>query len=200
VLPARRGADVYVAGSKADSIGDQAGGWTLSWQGATSNVIPGTTILAGIRRALRGGGATFSAGATAPVPRGATGIVVVGETPYAEYFGDVGGPGGQTMELSAADGAAIDTVCAAARRCVVVVVSGRPIVIEPARLRTIDGLVAAWLPGSEGAGVADTLFGRRPYTGRLPVTWPRSLAQEPINLGDRGYDPLYRLGFGLRTH
>jgi beta-glucosidase len=192
VLPLRRGARVYVAGSKADSIGDQAGGWTLSWQGSSANVIPGTTILAGIRRALRG--------RMAPVPRGVIGVVVVGETPYAEYFGDVGGPGGQTMELSAADGAAVDRVCAAARRCVVVVVSGRPLVIEPARLRAIDGLVAAWLPGSEGAGVADALFGRRPYTGRLPVSWPRSLAQEPVNLGDRGYDPLYRLGFGLRTH
>ena len=80
-----------------------------------------------------------------------------------------------------------------------VVVSGRPLIIEPAQLSQIDGLVAAWLPGSEGNGVADTLFGTRPYTGRLPMTWPRTLEQEPINVGDANYDPLYPFGFGLRT-
>jgi beta-glucosidase len=82
---------------------------------------------------------------------------------------------------------------------VVVVVSGRPLIIDPAQLREMDALVAAWLPGSEGAGVADTLFGARPFTGRLPVTWPRSLAQEPINAGDASYDPLFPYGYGLRT-
>jgi beta-glucosidase len=80
-----------------------------------------------------------------------------------------------------------------------VVVSGRPMVIDPGPLGSIDALVAAWLPGSEGEGVSDTLFGRRPFTGKLPVTWPRTLAQEPINVGDAGYDPLYRFGYGLRT-
>ena len=72
--------------------------------------------------------------------------------------------------------------------------------LTAAQLRSIDALVAAWLPGSEGTGVADTLFGARPYSGRLPVTWPRSLDQEPINVGDRDYDPLYPYGYGLRTH
>ena len=74
-----------------------------------------------------------------------------------------------------------------------------PSAIDPAQLGRIDALVAAWLPGSEGAGVSDTLFGRRAYTGKLPVTWPRSLDQEPINVGDADYDPLYAFGFGLRT-
>ena len=69
----------------------------------------------------------------------------------------------------------------------------------PDELGRIDALVAAWLPGSEGAGVADTLFGKRRYTGKLPVSWPRTLEQEPINAGDPGYDPLYAFGFGLRT-
>ena len=142
------------------------------------------------------------------MPEGSTGVVVVGETPYAEGFGDVGGPQWsddgvprpvKDMQLSAADELAVDRVCAAAARCVVIVVSGRPLVIERAQLDEIDGLVAAWLPGSEGAGVADTLFGRRPFTGKLPVTWPRTLAQEPINVGDRDYDPLYPFGWGLRT-
>lgn len=103
------------------------------------------------------------------------------------------------MQLSTADQVAVDRVCAAAKRCVVVAVSGRPLILGPARLRAMDGLVAAWLPGSEGTGVADTLFGARPFTGKLPVSWPRTLAQEPINVGDAQYDPLYADGFGLTT-
>jgi beta-glucosidase len=202
---------VYVAGSNADNIGNQTGGWTLTWQGGSTNVVPGTTVLDGIERAARGH-VTFSETAETPVPRKADGIVVVGETPYAEGFGDVGGPqwaydpadGGvprqkQTMLLSEADTRAVETVCEQARSCTVVVVSGRPMVIPPSLLRQIDALVASWLPGSEGAGVSDVLFGRRPFTGRLPVSWPRTVAQEPINVGDRGYDPLYPFGFGLRT-
>ena len=105
----------------------------------------------------------------------------------------------QTMLLSDADKAAVQKVCAAAATCTVVVVSGRPIVIEPTLLAQIDALDAAWLPGSEGAGVADNLFGKAPFTGKLSVSWPRTVAQEPINVGDQGYDPLYRYGFGLRT-
>lgn len=210
-LPLRRRGDVYVAGSNADNIGNQAGGWTLTWQGGSTNVIPGTTILDGIHELARGD-VVHSEDASAPVPRHATGIVVVGETPYSEGFGDVGGPRWgfdlgdngvlrpvKDMQLSAADKAAVDKVCAEAERCAVVVVSGRPLVIDPARLGAIDALVAAWLPGSEGAGVADTLFGRRRFTGTLPVSWPRTLAQEPINVGDADYDPLYPYGYGLRT-
>jgi beta-glucosidase len=210
-LPVRGHKPVYVAGSNANSMGNQAGGWTLTWQGNSNHVIPGTTILDGIRELARGN-VTFSQDASAPVPRRATGIVVVGETPYAEGFGDVGGPRWgfdpgengvlrppQTMQLSAADKAAVDKVCAAARRCVVVVVSGRPLIIDRAQRDEIDALVAAWLPGSEGAGVADTLFGERAFTGRLPMTWPRSLDQEPINVGDRNYNPLFPYGWGLRT-
>ncbi|MEP7018116.1 MAG: glycoside hydrolase family 3 C-terminal domain-containing protein, partial [Actinomycetota bacterium] len=103
------------------------------------------------------------------------------------------------MQLSAADKAAVDKVCSAASKCVVVVVSGRPLILDPKQLSEIDGLVAAWLPGGEGAGVADTLFGTAPFSGKLPVTWPRTLAQEPINIGDANYDPLYPDGFGLTT-
>jgi len=205
-------APIYVAGSNSDNIGNQAGGWTLTWQGGSTNVIPGTTILGGIRDAARQRQVISSPDASAPVPAGATGVVVVGETPYAEGFGDVGGPQWaydpgdnnvprppQTMQLNAADKAAVDKVCAAAAKCVVLVVSGRPLIIDPAQLGEIDALVASWLPGSEGQGVADVLFGREPFTGKLPVTWPRSVAQEPINVGDASYDPLYRFGFGLGT-
>ena len=206
-----RKTDVYVAGSNADNIGNQAGGWTLTWQGGSTNVIPGTTILDGIEELARGD-VTFSEEATEPVPAGAAGVVVVGETPYAEGFGDVGGPQWafdpgdnnvprppQTMQLSDADRAAVETVCAQAASCTVLVVSGRPIIIPPDLLGQIDALVASWLPGSEGTGVADVLFGKRAFTGRLPVSWPRSIDQEPINVGDASYDPLYPYGFGLQS-
>jgi beta-glucosidase len=137
---------------------------------------------------------------------------VVGETPYSEGFGDVGGPRWaydpgdngvprpvKDMQFSAADKAAIDKVCDTTDKCIVMIVSGRPMIIDPAQLKKIDGLVASWLPGSEGDGVADTLFGKQPFTGKLPVTWPRSLDQEPINVGDANYDPLFPFGYGLRT-
>jgi beta-glucosidase len=210
-LKPRRGDRVYVAGSNADEIGNQAGGWTITWQGNSNHVIPGTTILEGIRELARGS-VTHSPGASAPIRSSDLGVVVVGETPYSEGFGDVGGPRWgfdpgengvlrpeKTMHLSAEDKTAVDRVCSQARRCVVVVVSGRPMIIEPPQLGAIDALVAAWLPGSEGAGVADVLFGERRFTGKLPVTWPRSLDQEPINVGDADYDPLYPFGWGLRT-
>jgi beta-glucosidase len=210
-LPLKAGKQkVYVAGSNADNIGNQAGGWTLTWQGGSTNVIPGDTILDGIRAAAHQQ-VTFSEDATAPVPRDAAGIVVVGETPYAEGFGDVDGPlwawdpgdngvprPPKTMLLSDADEEAVRTVCARARTCTVLVVAGRPMVIPPDLVQQIDALVASWLPGSEGRGVADVLFGRRQFTGKLPVSWPRQVAQEPINVGDPGYDPLFPYGFGLR--
>ncbi len=211
-LPLGRRGAIYVAGSNADDIGNQAGGWTITWQGESGDTIPGTTILQGIRAAAPAAQVTYSADASAPVGDADVGIVVVGETPYSEGFGDVGGPlwafdpndhgvprPEKTMTLSAQDLHAIDTVCPQVRTCVVSVVSGRPLIIGPAQLGEIDALVASWLPGSEGEGVADVLFGARPFTGRLPVTWPRSLDQEPINIGDAGYDPLFPYGFGLRT-
>jgi beta-glucosidase len=210
-LPLKANSKVYVAGSNADNIGNQAGGWTLTWQGGSTNVIPGQTVLDGIEQAAKGD-VVYSENATARVPRKAVGVVVVGETPYAEGFGDVGGPQWaydpgdngqprqkQTMEIGAADKQAIRTVCARTTSCTVLVVSGRPLIVPPGLLNQTDALVASWLPGSEGGGVADVLYGRSPFIGKLPVTWPRTVAQEPINVGDASYDPLYRYGFGLST-
>jgi beta-glucosidase len=211
-LPIHGHSDVYVAGSNADNIGNQAGGWTLTWQGGSNNPtpIPGTTILEGIEGADQGGTVAFSEDASAPVPSDATGIVVVGETPYSEGYGDVGGPQWafdpgdegnprpvKDMQISTEDRAAIDKVCAEAAKCIVVIVSGRPLIIEPGQLEEMDGLVEAWLPGSEGEGVADTLFGRAPFTGKLPVSWPVTLEQEPINVGEPNYHPLFPFGYGL---
>ncbi|MDX6357487.1 MAG: beta-glucosidase [Nocardioidaceae bacterium] len=209
-LPLKGNQPVYVAGSNADNIGNQAGGWTLTWQGGSTTQIPGHTILDGITNDASH--VTFSQDASAPVPHNAIGVVVVGETPYSEGFGDVGGPQWaydpgdnnvprppKTMQLSDADTAAVNTVCAKAAKCVVLVVSGRPMIISPAMLSHVDALVASWLPGSEGEGVADVLFGKQPFTGKLPVTWPRTVAQEPINVGDASYDPLFPFGWGLQT-
>ncbi|MEU8109736.1 glycoside hydrolase family 3 N-terminal domain-containing protein [Nonomuraea muscovyensis] len=193
LLPLRRDAKVYVAGSNADDVGNQSGGWTITWQGSSGPITPGTTILSAIRS--RAAAVTHSPDASAPPAGHDVGVVVVGETPYAEGFGDVG-RAGRTLGLAAADRAAIDRVCGA-MKCVVLVVSGRP--LELGDLSRVPALVASWLPGTEGAGVADPLFGAVPYTGRLPFTWFRTAAQVPINVGDAAYDPLFPYGWGLRT-
>jgi beta-glucosidase len=202
VLPLSSTAHLYVAGSNADNLGAQTGGWTLQWQGQNGPITdPGTTILSGIK--AKDPNVTFSPTASAPMAGSNVGVVVVGEHPYAEGQGDVGFTGGSTngniasLNLSQADHAAVEHVCRA-MPCVVLIVSGRPMTIAD-QLPQIDGLVASWLPGSEGEGVADTLFGSVPFTGQLPQTWPRSLSQEPINVGDPNYDPQFPFGWGLHT-
>ncbi|TMR01766.1 glycoside hydrolase family 3 protein [Actinomadura soli] len=193
-LPLAADEEIYVAGVNADDIGNQAGGWTVTWQGSSGDIIPGTTILDGIRQ--NSSNVTYSADASAPMAGHDAGIVVIGERPYAEGLGDVGN--GHTLNLPDADKANIDRVCGAIRTCVVLDVAGRPQIVTD-RLPAMDAFVMSWLPGSEGAGVADVLFGKRPFTGRLPVTWPRSEDQEPINIGDRTYKPLFPYAHGLRT-
>ncbi|MFF7564832.1 glycoside hydrolase family 3 N-terminal domain-containing protein [Streptomyces pseudovenezuelae] len=193
VLPLKKSQKVYVAGSNADDIGNQSGGWTVTWQGSSGDITPGTTILEAMRR--NSAQLTYSKDASAPTAGHDVGVVVVGETPYAEGVGDVGN--GNDLELSAADRAAVDKVCAA-MKCAVLIVSGRPQLVGD-RLGGIDALVASWLPGTEGDGVADVLYGRRAFTGRLPVTWPRSEAQLPINVGDPTDDPQFPYGWGLTT-
>jgi beta-glucosidase len=193
VLPLSRHQKVYVAGSNADDLGNQTGGWTITWQGSSGDITKGTTVLDGMRDA--GGHVTYSKDASASLSGYDVGVVVVGETPYAEGVGDVGN--GNDLELTAADTAAVHKACAA-MKCVVLVVSGRPQLVGDI-LGETDALVASWLPGTEGDGVADVLYGRRPFTGQLPVTWPKSEAQLPINVGDAAYDPQFPYGWGLTT-
>ncbi|MFD8007413.1 glycoside hydrolase family 3 protein [Streptomyces mirabilis] len=193
VLPLKKSQKVYVAGSNADDLGNQTGGWTITWQGASGKHTDGTTILQGMRNA--GGDVTYSKDASAPTSGYDVGVVVVGETPYAEGVGDVGN--GNDLALTPADQAAVDKVCAA-MKCAVLIVSGRPQLIGD-RLGEIDALVASWLPGTEGDGVADVLYGKRAFTGQLPVTWPKSETQLPINVGDASYDPQFPYGWGLTT-
>jgi beta-glucosidase len=195
VLPLAKNAKVYVAGSNADDLGNQTGGWTLTWQGSSGPGAVGTTILAGMKQVAPRATITYSKDASAPLTGYSVGVVVVGEKPYAEGVGDVGN--GHTFQLSNADRAAVDKVCAA-MRCVVLTVSGRPLDITGI-VPEAAGLVASWLPGTEGAGVADVLFGDKPFTGRLPETWMLAESQLPINVGDANYNPLYPFGWGLRT-
>jgi beta-glucosidase len=184
---------IYVAGKNADDIGNQSGGWTISWQGSSGKITTGTTILQGIRRAVAPD-ATVTYGAQALNIDSSydVAIVVAGETPYAEMKGDR--PNG--LGFDQIDQAALDRVKAAGVPTVVVLVAGRPLVVTE-RLPDWGALVMAWLPGSEGAGVADVLFGDYKPTGKLPISWPRSEKQLPSHPGDAGYDPLFAYGYGL---
>jgi beta-glucosidase len=196
-LPLSPTANIYVAGSNADDLGNQAGGWTVTWQGGSGGTDVGTTIYQGMQADAPNAHFTYSKDASAPMTGSTVGVVVVGETPYAEGVGDIGN--GHTADLSAADRAAVDKVCAA-MTCVVLVVSGRPMNIAPIQGEA-SAVVASWLPGTEGEGVADTLFGRTAFTGRLPDTWAKVIdtTTSPIDVGSANYDPLYPYGWGLRT-
>ncbi|MDQ7803832.1 glycoside hydrolase family 3 N-terminal domain-containing protein [Amycolatopsis sp. A133] len=194
VLPlAKRDNKIFVAGKNANDLGNQAGGWTLTWQGQSGErVIPGTTILDGIKAGAGKGTVVTYDRAGGGIDSGyRVAIAVVGETPYAEGEGDR--PGG--LGLDAEDLALLGKLKASGVPVVVVTVSGRPLDIA-AQLPSVKGLVAAWLPGSEGAGVADVLYGDYNPTGKLSFTWPKSSAQEPINAGD-GRQGLFPYGYGL---
>lgn len=161
-------ARIVVAGSSADNLGRQAGGWTVEWQGIDGNWISGTTILSGIRQAVSPTTKIEydQAGNFPPSTNLADiGIAIVGEKPYAEGWGDDSHPA-----LTSEDLATIKKVKQASKKLVVVIVSGRPLDIKPYQ-RDWDAIVAAWLPGSEGEGVADVLFGDYPFTGTLPIAW-----------------------------
>jgi beta-glucosidase len=183
---------IHVAGRCANDIGNQCGGWTIDWQGKSGSVTTGgTTILAAIQKTVSSATkVTFSVdGADA---KGAdVGIVVIGETPYAEGRGDR-----EDLSLSAEDMSVITNLRSARIPIVVVLVSGRPMIINEA-LDHADAFLAAWLPGTEGQGVADVLFGDYKPTGKLSCSWPRSMGKVPINLGDSNYDPLFKYGYGL---
>ncbi|XP_074581670.1 uncharacterized protein LOC141838162 [Curcuma longa] len=188
---------VLVAGAHADNLGYQCGGWTLTWQGqGGNNITDGTTILNAIRSTVDP--STSVVYSENPEPgfvkysQFSYAIVVVGELPYAETFGD-----NLNLTIPSPGPSVIHNVCSNVK-CVVVLISGRPLVIEP-YIGTMDALVAAWLPGTEGQGVADVLFGDYGFSGKLPRTWFKSVKQLPMNFGDPHYDPLFPYGFGLTT-
>jgi beta-glucosidase len=202
ILPLNPDVDVLVAGDGADSLPKQNGGWTLSWQGTgttNANFPKAESIFSGIRAAVTaaGGRATLSPMGTYR-KRPDAAIVVFGEEPYAEFQGDVETleykPGGDTdVEL-------LRRLRAAGIPVVAVFLSGRPMWVNR-ELNAADAFVAAWLPGSEGGGVADVLFARRDGTpnhdfkGKLPFAWPRSPLQTTSQPGSQ--PPLFPCGYGL---
>lgn len=196
VLPLRENAvRIHVAGKSADDLGNQCGGWTITWQGGSGDTIKGgkltgTTILEGIRASAgKNTQVTFSRDGTGAAGA-SVGVVVVGEKPYAEMFGDH-----EDLHLAAEDLEAIRNIKNAGIPLVVVLVSGRPMFIDDI-LGQADAWVAAWLPGSEGEGVADVLFGKAAPRGKLSFTWPKA-ASRTLHRGDAGYETLFPLGYGL---
>jgi beta-glucosidase len=194
ILPIRpEVSKIFVAGKTANNIGLQSGGWTIQWQGGDGPITPGTTILDGILGAVSPSTTVrFDAQAQGIDPSYDLAIAVLGERPYAESEGD---RSDGELGLDAEDRGVLARLKAAGVPVVVVLVSGRPLDIH-AELPDWQGLVASWLPGTEGEGVADVLFGRVAPTGKLPVTWPVAPADEPINEGD-GKVGLFPFGFGL---
>ena len=182
-----------VVGEGADDLGMQCGGWTISWQGGSGPVISGgTTLLAAIKKTVSprteityspDGGNLHGADAI---------IVVIGEKPYAEMIGDR-----TNLDLSATDMTVVAKAHAAGVPLITVLYSGRPMVLGKS-LAESDALVAAWLPGTEGEGLTDVLFGDDPPTGKLPRPWPRNNSQlDSAAFATPGQTPLFPRGFGL---
>jgi beta-glucosidase len=196
-LPIRAGVSVLVAGDGANSVMKQSGGWTLSWQGTglKPEDFPGATSIgqALVDAAKAGGGNGMISVDGAFDRKPDVAVVVFGEDPYAEFQGDVPDllfrDKSNSLEL-------LKRYQQAGIRTVAVFLSGRPLWVND-YLNASDAFVAAWLPGSEGGGVADVLFGKNDFRGKLSFSWPKRATQFSLNVGDDGYDPLFAYGYGL---
>lgn len=182
---------IHVAGLHADNLGYQCGGWTIDWQGGSGRITEGTTILEAIRKAVAPGTQVTYTEDGSGAQGASVAIAVIGERPYAEFLGDR-----SDLSLDPDDVAVVRRLKAAGVPVVVVLISGRPMIINDV-LELADAFVAAWLPGTEGDGVADVLFGDYAPTGKLSFSWPRSMHQIPINVGDEPYEPLFPYSYGL---
>jgi beta-glucosidase len=206
-LPLARTAKVLVAGKSADSLQNQTGGWSLSWQGTgntNADFGGGTTLWQAVQQIAPNATLDTSAtGALADATYDAA-IVVIGETPYAEGQGDLGNT--KTLELAKLrpeDLTLIDSLKAkGVKKIVTVLFSGRPLHANK-ELNRSDAFVAAWLPGTEGAGMTDVLFRKddgsvnHDFTGKLSFSWPKAGCQTSLNLADASYEPLFAYGYGL---
>jgi len=183
--------NILVAGEHGHDLGYQCGGWTITWQGGSGNTTIGTTILDGIRDKIGNhSSVTFSENGDGARDHDIT-VAVVGEIPYAEMQGDR-----ESLELSNKDKILIERLIKTGKPIVLILISGRPMIITP-YLEHVDAVLAAWFPGTEGIGIADLLFGDVPPTAKLSFSWPKNMSQIPINYGDKTYDPLFPLGYGL---
>ena len=183
-LPLNSSKNYYVTGSGSDDIGKQCGGWTIKWQGGLGNITTGTSIIDGIEEYATTNRNNENKNFDAA-------IVVVGEDPYTEMKGD-----SDQLYLSAKDKKSIDEVKKMNIPYVVVLITGRPLIVN----ETIDNsnaFLVAWLPGTEGGGVADILFGEKNLQGKLSFSWPKSMKDIPCNY-DNNCNPLFPIGFGLR--
>ncbi|SDM28218.1 glycoside hydrolase family 3 protein [Sediminibacillus halophilus] len=192
ILPLdKNSSDLVVVGKKADNIGYQSGGWTISWQGSPQkDLTEGTTILEGIQEvAGTGSEITYSEDGSNISGHDAA-IVVVGEEPYAEGQGDR-----EDLHLSQEDIDLLNEVKASGTPMIVLLLSGRPMLVTD-EIADWDAFVASWLPGTEGAGIADVLFGDYEFQGKLSYTWPKNMEQVNNHVKN---DPLFRLGYGLKT-
>ena len=187
ILPLSKNDNYLVCGSGANDIGKQCGGWTIEWQGKLGNITSGTTLFEGIsNQAL----ATLSIdGQTNSLFDAA--IVVVGEDPYTEMQGD-----SDSLYLSTKDKQTIANVKSLNIPYIIVLISGRPLIVTE-EIKDSDAFVVAWLPGTEGNGVSDVLFGDVAPTGKLSFSWPVDMANVPVNFDDEDYNPLFKLGYGL---
>lgn len=191
VLPLERGTRMLVAGKAAHDIGMQCGGWTISWMGQAGPITSGTTILEGIRATAEDPSLIVyhpNGNVDADAGQFEVGLVVIAEEPYAEGMGDRA-----DLSLNPEHLALLERVRASCAKMIVLIVSGRPLVL-PEALEGWDALVASWLPGTEGAGIADVLYGIYPFSGKLSFHWPRSMADLPLSPSSQA---LFDLGFGL---
>jgi beta-glucosidase len=189
-LPLRKEARVHVCGFRSDDMGVQCGGWSVGWRGHRGAITPGTTIRQAIAEVVGPARLDFSKDA-AGAERADVVVVVVGEDPYAEGSGDRA-----DLSLSRDDQALVAAAKRSGKPMVVVLLTGRPLILGDL-LDSASAILCAWLPGTEGGGVADVLFGAVKPTGKLSRTWPRNMSDIPINVGDPRYAPLFEYGFGL---
>ena len=205
LLPLRPDMNLLVAGSHADDIGRQCGGWTLTWQGdgnANEDFPNSESILQGLQVAVSAAGGTVSYSPNGDFDeRPDAAIVVFGEEPHAEGEGDLAHLG--YSAVNAEPLALLRSLKAQGVPVVSVFVCSRPMWINP-ELNASDAVVVAWLPGTEGGGVADVLLRtaagdvQHDFRGKLSFSWPRDPWQTAVNRGDSTYDPLFPYGFGLR--
>ncbi|WP_439131314.1 glycoside hydrolase family 3 protein [Polaribacter sp.] len=192
---------IVVVGEHANSSGLQSGGWTVDWQGKKENYKGATNILQGIKKHAKGK-VFFDKDATGKHFDADVAIIVVGEMPYAEFFGDIGHESNQLeLTLTEEHQKYIKTYQEKGVKTVVVLVSGRPLVVTE-QIKQSDAFVAAWLMGSEGDGLADVLFGDYNFSGKLPHSWPKSVTDYKGKYGPNFWDdtiePLFKIGYGLQ--
>lgn len=193
ILPLKKsGMKIHVAGKNADNMGNQCGGWSITWQGSGGDITKGTTILEAIRNVAGSENVTYSLNGNG-TGNADIAVAVIGETPYAEGSGDRA-----DLSLSVEDVAAVRALRESGKPVIVILVSGRPMLINNI-LPYCDAIIAAWLPGTEGDGIADILFGDHQPSGLLSNSWPLNMQQVPVNVGDNEYEPLFPYGHGITS-